>query len=118
MIGVKRFDEGVRPDEAQKFGKTLQCFLDAIGSGRNCAIVEIAYVTQHARHELKRVIGVRHPETVFNWIFFENDPKAANWNCLNDPNRSQEQAEGSVWNNNRWTKTIRDSERCSSSEDS
>ena len=104
MVGVECFDEGVRTDQPQKFGGNLQRFLDAIGSGRNCAIVEIAYLTQKARDELERVVGARYSETVFNWIFFENNPEAANWNCFNDPNRTQEQAEGSVWNNKRWTK--------------
>lgn len=36
------------------------------------------------------------------WVFFANDPDAANHNCRNDPNRKA--PDGAVRNNARWTR--------------
>ena len=44
-----------------------------------------------------------HPDTIFNWVCFENDVATANTNCRNDPKRSKEMSEGNVLLNERWT---------------
>jgi hypothetical protein len=46
--------------------------------------------------ELQAMNGV-----TVEWVFFANDPISANYNCRNDPNRTD--GEGGVANNNRWS---------------
>jgi hypothetical protein len=100
MACVARFEEGVRPDQP----KNWQRFLDALAAGQDSAIVEIAYISQAARDELVRLVRERYPDTIFKWMYFENNLAAANWNCLNDPKRPKDKAEGNFVQNEQWTK--------------
>jgi hypothetical protein len=99
IVGVERFNEGVRPDKPENF----QNFLEVLARGEDCAIVEIAYIAEYWRNQLVSLIHARFPETIFEWVYFENDVEAANANCLNDPDRSDENKRGNVANNKRWT---------------
>src|SRR5258706_3106909 len=99
MVGIIPFDEGVRPDKPENMEK----FLDALATGTDCAIVEIAYITDYGRNELVRLVRERFPDTVFKWIYFKNDLEMANANCLNDPRRDKKMREGNVANNMEWT---------------
>ena len=99
MAGVKLFNERVRPDLPQNWPR----FFKELAAGYDCAVVEIAYLRQWARDELLRKVRQRYPDTVFEWIFFENDLEAANWNCINDPDRTPEQIEADLKHNAHWT---------------
>lgn len=101
MTGVISFDEGVRPDQPTN----MQKFLDVLEMGKDCAIVEIAYIAEHWRNELVRQVTERFPDTIFKWVYFENDLEKANANCLNDPKRSMEAREGNLRLNTRWTES-------------
>jgi hypothetical protein len=67
MVDVIPFNEGVRPDKPENMDK----FLDALGTGKDCAIVEIAYLTEYGRNELVRLVRERFPDTVFKWVYFK-----------------------------------------------
>ena len=71
--------------------------------GKDCAIIEIAYITQTARDILTRLVHEVYPETTFQWVYFEKNLEAANWNCINDPKRTKEQAFGNIEKNQQWT---------------
>lgn len=100
MSGVRVFNEGVRPD----MHENMQKFLDVLATGKDCAIVEVAYLTEYGRSELVRIVRDRFPETVFKWVYFENDLEKANSNCMNDAERDEEMRRGNVELNNRWTR--------------
>jgi len=99
MVDVIPFNEGVRPDKPENMEK----FLDALGTGKDCAIVEIAYLTEYGRNELVRLVRERFPDTDFKWVYFKNDLETANANCLNEPRRDKKMREGNVANNIVWT---------------
>jgi hypothetical protein len=81
----------------------LAGFFDALAEGNNCAIIEVRYLTQPGRQKLVEEVRKVHPDTIFNWVCFENDVATANANCRNDPKRSKEMSEGNVLLNERWT---------------
>ena len=97
--GAELFNEGVRPDVPHEW----QRFFAVLASGRDCAVVEIAYIGKAEREYLKREVLNRYPNTEFKWIFFENNLEVANWNCSNDPDRTPEKVRGDHANNERWT---------------
>lgn len=99
MVGVKRFEEGVVPEQPHNW----QRFFDALAEGKDCAIIEVRYLTEPGRQKLVEEVRKVHPDTIFNWVCFENDVATANANCRNDPKRSKEMSEGNVLLNERWT---------------
>jgi hypothetical protein len=99
MSNVEPFEEGAWPDNRKEWKR----FLDTLAMGKDCGVIEIAYITEDGRDELVRLVGGRYPDTNFEWICFKNDLATANWNCLNDPERPRDRAEGNVAQNNCWT---------------
>jgi hypothetical protein len=99
MVRVKKFDEGTLPELPDNW----QRFLDALASGQDCAIIEIRYLTEPARRKLVEEVRRVYPDTIFNWICFENDLETANSNCCNDPKRNEKTVNGDLFHNAQWT---------------
>jgi len=100
MRDVTLLNEGFRKEQPENW----QRFLEELAAGHDCALIEIAYLRQWKRDELVREVRKLYPDTNFEWIYFENDLEAANWNCVNDPDRTPEKIAGDLRNNERWTK--------------
>jgi hypothetical protein len=110
MVDVEPFEEGLLPPRlVAQLGLDPQLldewhrFLDALAAGKNCAVIEIKYIAEVYRIDLVKEARERYPDTNFEWICFKNDLATANWNCLNDPERPRDRAEGNVAQNNCWT---------------
>jgi hypothetical protein len=89
IVGVERFNEGVRPDKPANF----QNFLNVLARGEDCAIVEIAYIEEYWRDRLVSLVHARFPETIFEWVYFENDVEAAMQIALTIPTEGRKQTE-------------------------
>ena len=107
---MEPFEEGLLPPRlVAQFGLDPQLldewhrFLDALAAGKNCAVIEIKYIAEVYRIDLVKEARERYPDTNFEWICFKNDLATANWNCMNDPERPRDRAEGNVAQNNCWT---------------
>jgi hypothetical protein len=74
-----------------------------LAHGRDCAFTEAMLMFENERQEfepcLKQLQAMKG--VTVEWVFFANDPEAANHNCRNDSNRKD--PEGAVRNNERWT---------------
>jgi hypothetical protein len=101
MVGVEPFEEGVIPELPQNWRR----FFDALAEGKHCAIIEIRYLTEPARRKLVEEVRRVYPDTIFNWICFENDLGTANSNCRNDPKRNEEKVNGDLDHNTQWTQS-------------
>jgi hypothetical protein len=99
MVGVEPFEEGVVPELPDNWRR----FFAALADGKDCAIVEVRYLTELGRRNLVEEVRRLHPDTSFNWVCFENDPVTANANCINDLERSKQMSEGNVALNEQWT---------------
>ena len=86
--GCLKFDEGVYKWWA---GSSYGKLMTAIADGKDCVIVDIAYIVERERAELVADIRAHRPDAKVRWICFENDPERANENCRRDPRRTPEQ---------------------------
>lgn len=93
----KVFDEGVAPGWPA-YGP----FLEAVRLGQDCVAVEIAFRHPQLRALIAAEVRLIRPDAELEWLFFENDPKTANNNCIKDTKKRRD-VQGNIECNNRWT---------------
>jgi hypothetical protein len=91
------FDEGVAPG-----WPAHGPFLEAVRRGQDCIAVEIAFRLQSYRAAIAAEIRLIRSDLHVEWIFFENDPRTANDNCMKDRKKKRDVA-GNIAHNNVWT---------------
>ena len=74
--GVEVIDESFLTDE------NVRRLVDTLRNGRECAVVERAFLKEDARRWITNLLGKEVPGVVVRWECFENDLATANHNCL------------------------------------
>lgn len=71
--------------------------------GKDCAFTEAMLMFEPEQVQFEPCVKQLEamPGVVVEWVFFENNPDAANHNCRNDPNRTD--GEGRAQLNDRWS---------------
>jgi hypothetical protein len=79
VAGVK-FDDNFLNDPNQH-----AALIEALRSGQDCVVVEIAYCQEAARKYIVRELAM--PDVVIRWLCIENDLIRANKNCRERTNK-------------------------------
>ena len=89
ILAVAKFDEGFLNDPTQH-----TALIEALSSGQDCLVVEIAYSQEIARQQIAEEIARAVPNVAIRWLCIENDLFRANKNCRERTNKGD--ADGHV----------------------
>jgi len=94
--GFLKFDEGVyKWWSGSSYGKLMT----SVANGKDCVVVDIAYMVERERAELIADLRAQRPDADVRWICFENNLERANENCRRDRRRTPEQVVGNLKQN-------------------
>ena len=82
IVAARKFDEQFLKDQAQH-----AALIEALSSGNDSVVVEIAYCREDARQEIVSEITGAVPNVKINWLCIENDLYRANKNCRERANK-------------------------------
>ncbi len=94
IVSGAKFDEGFLNDPTQH-----AALIEALRSGRDCVVVEIAYCQEAARQQIVQELASAVPNVSITWFCIENDLFRANKNCRERTNKGD--ADGHVEINRR-----------------
>jgi len=91
-----KFIDSLLADQAR-----ISLLIDSLSHGQDCLVEEAAFCTEAGRRWICGLLEAI-PDLEIDWICFENDVEAANWNVVNRLNKSD--APGHLEINRRLTK--------------
>jgi len=94
VVAGAKFDEGFLNDPTQH-----AALIEALRSGQDCVVVEIAYCQEAARQKIVQELAGTVPNATIRWLCIENDLFKANKNCRDRTNKGD--ADGHVAINRR-----------------
>ncbi len=93
-VASAKFDEGFLNDPTQH-----AALIEALRSGQDCVVVEIAYCQEVARKQIIEELAGAVPNAAIRWLCIENDLFRANKNCRERTNKGD--ADGHIEINGR-----------------
>jgi len=94
IVAGAKFDEGFLNDPTQH-----AALIEALRSGQDCVVVEIAYCQETARQQIVQELASAVPNVSITWLCIENDLFMANKSCRERTNKGD--ADGHVEINRR-----------------
>lgn len=96
IIADEKFDDSFLKDQNKHCA-----LIDALGSGKDCIVIEIAYCCEKEREKIICEVTNAVPNVKINWLCIENDLYRANKNCRERTNKDD--PEGHVRINQRYS---------------